>query len=146
MKSQDNHHFERYYFFFYGTLRRGYPNFKKYASDALTIQEARTLGELYYLPEQGYPALLSGSTGYVYGEAMTFPDPQKALKRFDKLEEYWENNPAKSYYLRILKDVEILGTTKSIEAWCYVFPESRRGELERTGIKIPDGHWNPILV
>lgn len=130
------------YFFFYGTLRQGCSNFKKYVSDALTIQEARTPGELYHLP-QGYPALLPSPTGYVYGEVMTFPDVPKTLKRLDELEEYLETDPERSYYLRVLKEVEILVTGERLKAWCYVFPESRREELEREGIKIVSGYWDP---
>jgi len=130
------------YFFFYGTLRWGQRNFRKYASDALTIQEARTLGELYRLPP-GYPALLPSSKGYVYGEVMTFPDTQKVLKRFDELEEYREEDPEGSLYLRVLKDVEILATGEQLKAWCYIFPKSRRWELEKRGVKIASGYWNP---
>ncbi len=133
---------ESHYFFFYGTLCRRGPNFKKYAYDALTIQEARTLGELYRLP-QGYPVLLSGPTGYVYGEVMTFPDTWKVLERLDELEEYNEKDPEGSYYLRVLKDVEILATGEHLQAWCYLFPENRRKELEKIAVRLPTGYWEP---
>jgi gamma-glutamylcyclotransferase (GGCT)/AIG2-like uncharacterized protein YtfP len=144
MERQELYPLESHYFFFYGSLRRGGPNFKRYAYDALTIWEAKTLGELYHLP-QGYPALLPSSTGYVYGEVMTFPDPRKTLERLDELEGYNEKDPEGSYYLRILKDVEILATGERLKAWCYVFPESRRKELEKTAIRLPTGYWDPTL-
>ena len=103
--------------FFYGTLKRGQSNHDRFCRDAVRIEPATTLGQLYELPF-GFPGLrvdaasvravgtrdyladsekqsesappLSSGPGWdlVHGELFTFEDPEKRLIAFDALEGY----------------------------------------------------------
>jgi gamma-glutamylcyclotransferase (GGCT)/AIG2-like uncharacterized protein YtfP len=132
------------YFFVYGTLRRGFANFRRLASDALSIEPAETTGLLYHLP-QGYPAMLDAAEGKVLGEVMTFPQPEATLDKFDKLEGY-KPGSQHSHYLRIIKQARIIPTGRRVRAWGYIYPPERLAWGKRGGIHIPHGDWARFVM
>ena len=78
--------------FVYGTLMKGFWNYKWFLDDRISrIIPGKTYGLLYHLPE-GYPALLSGNE-IIEGEVME-PVDEELLKSLDRLEGYdkWSNN------------------------------------------------------
>ncbi len=121
---------------------------------------ATARGRLYHLPS-GYPALvipkediravgtvdpihdaleqqrLNLSKVYrpdgtlVYGELMTFDDPEVRLPALDHLEGFDPASP--SPYQRVLIPTETMGGA-AVLAWAYVIEES-------SGTYLPDGRW-----
>jgi len=74
--------------FVYGTLMKGFYNYKRYLEGRISrIIPGRTHGLLYHLPE-GYPALLEGNES-IEGEIME-PVDENLLKTLDRLEGYAE--------------------------------------------------------
>jgi len=128
--------------FTYGTLLSGQRNHDRFCGDALTIEPAVTTGRLYHLP-YGFPAMFDAPDGQVFGEVMMFPDIKETLRAIDYLEGY--NPGGRSHYLRIKKPVTTLSTGRTEISWCYVYPEDRLEEIERTGEIIPDGCWRAYV-
>ena len=122
--------------FVYGTLMRGQANHARFCGDALTIEPAVTTGILYDLP-MGFPAMIEAADGQVFGEAMTFPDLQAALRRLDRLEGYRPDQPSLSMYLRSQAKIE-LSVAKAVGyAYCYVW----RGPLPQGSRAVKSGRW-----
>jgi gamma-glutamylcyclotransferase (GGCT)/AIG2-like uncharacterized protein YtfP len=147
--------------FFYGTLKRGHANHHRYCRGALRVEEATLRGELYDLPF-GFPALVvpqedvyaTGSadpihdaseqqrlndTGAhrsdgprVYGELLTFDDPETRLPALDRLEGFYPDG-GPSLYRRVLVPVE---TTERahVAAWVYAIEKP-------SGVYLPGGRW-----
>jgi gamma-glutamylcyclotransferase (GGCT)/AIG2-like uncharacterized protein YtfP len=147
--------------FFYGTLKRGQSNHDRFCQGALRVEPATTLGHLYELPfgfpglrvygrdvraigttdypadaekqREATPAPLASAPAWdlVYGELLTFEDPERRLRAFDALEGYapGESSP----YQRVLIPVHASGET--LLAWAY--------ELKRPsgGTYLLDGRW-----
>jgi len=148
--------------FFYGTLKRGERNHKRYCGGALGIERAAVRGDLYDLPVLGYPALVVpedsiyafGTADYAgdaedqrrlgrepvkppegtrtFGEVFAFDDPESRLPAIDRLEGFVPAD-ASSQYRRALLPVE---TSEGLEtaAWAYVVRES-------SGVYVPEGIW-----
>ena len=68
--------------------------------------------------------------GAVYGELLTFDDPEERLPALDSLEGFMPGAP--SLYQRVLVPVELPET--KLLAWTYVIPSA-------TGAHLPDGRW-----
>ena len=132
------------YFFVYGTLRRGFANFQRLASDVSSIEPAKTSGLLYHLP-QGYPAMFDVAEGKVLGEVMTFPNPEVTLAKFDRLEGYSPTSQY-SHYLRIIKQVRIISSNRLVRAWCYIYPQERLSWVKHHGIYITHGDWSRFIA
>jgi gamma-glutamylcyclotransferase (GGCT)/AIG2-like uncharacterized protein YtfP len=124
------------------------------------VEEAMVRGRLYHLPS-GYPALVvprvdirafgtedpihdaleqqqfNRSEVYrpdgtlVYGELMSFDDPEERLPALDRLEGFDPSRP--SLYRRVLIPTETLGCA-GVLAWAYVIEES-------SGTYLPGGLW-----
>lgn len=149
--------------FVYGTLKRGERN-HGYCSGALRVDKGAVLGELYDLPQFGYPELivpeesvrtvgtddyagdadlqerlsrgnLSVSEGsLVYGEIFLFDDPGSHLPAIDRLEGF-DPADASSRYRRVLLPVEP-EEGRTLLAWAYAVNEP-------WGRRLPDGRWPP---
>jgi gamma-glutamylcyclotransferase (GGCT)/AIG2-like uncharacterized protein YtfP len=124
--------------FVYGTLVVGGSLHEKWCGDRLTVEAASTTGLLYDLP-YGFPALVEGGAGPVYGQAMTFPDLQATLDRLDLLEGYSPGNPQGSFYIRRVRPVTLLDSKRRVRAHCYVW----RGRLPDGARHLPYGVWVP---
>ena len=125
----------------------------------LKIEEATVRGRLYDLPF-GFPGLVVaqesvyaiGTTDYladaraqhrptvsedapppgaaVYGELLTFDDPEERLPALDGLEGF--SPGATCLYQRVLVPVEV--PESRLLAWAYAIPSA-------TGAHLPDGRW-----
>lgn len=132
----------------YGTLKYGYWNYERYCKGAHSIENVTIRGKLYALPS-GIPVLqvpddsvLAHGThdpmadlntqerfepdnytqpdgDLVYGELMTFDDPEKRLPLIDRLEGFYPGG--RSLYRRVL--IYVYSGTEAIPAWCYVGDE-----------------------
>lgn len=144
--------------FVYGTLKRGHDNHERYCSGVRRIQPATTRGSLYDLPF-GFPGLTvapgcvlargtddyaadarrqreaeppfpSGPGPTVFGELLSFDDPDERLPALDALEGYRPGEP--SLYGRVLIPVRCAG--RQLSAWAYA--------LQRpAGTLLAGGHW-----
>ena len=150
--------------FFYGTLKRGERNHKRYCGGALRVEEAAVRGDLYDIPRFGYPALVVpeesiyafGTLDYArdaeeqrrlgrepvrppegtraFGEIFAFDDPGSRLPAIDRLEGF-DPADASSQYRRALLPVETREGFVTL-AWAYVVKES-------SGVYVPEGIWPP---
>jgi gamma-glutamylcyclotransferase (GGCT)/AIG2-like uncharacterized protein YtfP len=146
--------------FFYGTLKRGHTNHNLFCKGYSRVEVATARGRLYHL-QSGYPALVipkedihAGGTAdpihdaleqqrlnlsrvyrpdgtLVYGELMTFDDPEARLPALDRLEGFDPTHP--SLYRRVLIPTETMGGA-GVLAWAYVIEES-------LGTYLPRGSW-----
>jgi len=105
--------------FVYVTLKRGCWNHERFCRGVLDVQEAVVRGRLYEMPS-GIPVLpesaTAGDCGPVYGELLTFDDPETRLPAIDRLEGFHPGGP--SLYRRVLVPVCIRQEVV-VGAWAY---------------------------
>jgi gamma-glutamylcyclotransferase (GGCT)/AIG2-like uncharacterized protein YtfP len=148
--------------FVYGTLKRGQSNHERFCRGFISAQEATIRGRLYELPYgfpalvvPGANVQAIGTTDYladvelqnraqarlqenligwytVYGELISFDDPEERLPALDRLESFHPGE--ESLYKRVLIPVTLPRTVES--AWTYVV-ESVSGRY------LPGGCWPP---
>jgi gamma-glutamylcyclotransferase (GGCT)/AIG2-like uncharacterized protein YtfP len=128
--------------FVYGTLKPGEANFDRYcASRIIAIEPAYINGDLYELPQEGYPAISNGD-GKVYGFILAFDDPNM-LTELDELEEYYPHQPlAENIYSRQLVAAYTSEDNDSIPAWVYLMTIDRIQQFG--GIHLPNGWWQSV--
>jgi gamma-glutamylcyclotransferase (GGCT)/AIG2-like uncharacterized protein YtfP len=148
--------------FVYGTLKRGQRNHERFCREALAVREATVRGRLYNLPYGFPALVVpkvdvqaTGTTDYlfdararsqaqtgpqevfpdwdmVYGELLTFDDPEKRLPDLDALEGF---HPGKSgFYRRVLVPTTLAATGTVIFAWTYAIESA-------SGVYLPGGRW-----
>ena len=113
-----------YPIFVYGTLKRGYGNYRLIQGFTTKELPATTEGELYDVG--GIPGLVEGDNT-VKGELMYIDSDyyQPALRVLDRLEGYDENNKSNSLYIRKL--TKVLANHQRIDAYAYFW----NGSLEQ---------------
>ena len=93
--------------FAYGLLKSGHHFFEEKIQPSLVSSlEATAVGDIYYLPNHGFPAMTEGK-GTVHGELLEIKD-DALLAEIDAYEDYFPNDTESSLYIR--KAVEV--TTK----------------------------------
>ena len=148
--------------FVYGTLKRGQRNYGRFCQGALAVREATVRGRLYDLPfgfpvlvvpkedvlamgtgeylsdakaishTQARPHGLSPDWDAVYGELLTFDDPEKRLPDLDALEGF---HPGKSsFYSRVLVPAAPTEADTTVLAWTYTVDST-------SGTYLPEGRW-----
>ena len=148
--------------FVYGTLKRGQRNHEPFCRRALAVREATVRGRLYDLPcgypalvVPKEDVLATGTGEYlsdakasshmqsgpqeelpdwdtVYGELVTFDDPEKRLPDFDVLEGF---RPGESgFYSRVLVPTTLADAGTIVLAWIYAVDST-------SGVYLPQGHW-----
>lgn len=125
--------------FVYGTLMKGFWNYKRYLEGRISrITPGRTHGLLYHLPE-GYPALLEGNS-IVEGEIME-PVDENLLKSLDRLEGYskWSNN---NLYIREVRNI-LTEDGEEVSCWIYIYTAERYAK--KNGIPVPSGNWKEFM-
>lgn len=69
----------------------------------------------------------------VYGELLTFDDPEERLPALDGLEGFRPGE--KSFYKRVLIPVALTETGTSVPAWTYTIESA-------SSVYLPDGRWS----
>lgn len=125
--------------FVYGTLMKGFWNYKRYLKGRVSrITPGKTYGLLYHLPE-GYPALLAGNE-IIEGEVME-PVDEKLLKSLDRLEGY---DKRRSNNLYVREKRRIL-TEDGGEKVCWIYIYVNEKYAKEKGILVPDGNWKKFM-
>jgi gamma-glutamylcyclotransferase (GGCT)/AIG2-like uncharacterized protein YtfP len=123
--------------FAYGLLKSGHAFFEEQLKPHIvSTTEAAVQGEIYYLPNHGFPAMMEGS-GTVYGELLVFKD-DSILAEIDAYEDYFPADPERSAYIR--KEIEV--TTKDgkkEKAFAYLM--TREKIIRAGGWKIESGRY-----
>lgn len=130
--------------FVYGTLMKGYRNYKKYFEKAnvIDIRKVYTKGVLYHLNKKDCPALVEGD-GKVWGQLIEFNDDEDItfLKELDDMEKYFENSDEIMYER---KEVNVFTESGDREkAYAYIFINTKnmdRYEPEH----IVAGDWHEV--
>ena len=148
--------------FVYGTLKRGQRNHERFCRGALAMREATVRGRLYAPPfgfpalvvpkedvqttgtgdylfdakarsqAQTRPQEVSPDWDMVYGELLTFDDPEKRLQDLDALEGF---RPGESgLYRRVLVPATLAEAGTTVLAWTYVVDST-------SGTYLPEGRW-----
>ncbi|WP_158212329.1 gamma-glutamylcyclotransferase family protein [Natranaerobius trueperi] len=119
--------------FVYGTLKKGYGNYRLIKDFTTHELPATTKGELYDLG--AFPGLIEGSDT-IKGQLMYIDSDhyQSALSVLDTMEGYDENNINNSLYIRKL--VTVHADNQTIEAYAYFW----NGSVEQAK-KIEEGEY-----
>jgi len=148
--------------FVYGTLKRGQRNHERFCRGALAAREATVRGRLYDLPygfptlvvpkgdvqATGTGEYLSDARtrnhahiapqevpphwDAVYGDLLTFDDPEKRLPDLDALEGF---RPCESgFYSRVLVPATLAEAGTTVLAWTYTVDST-------SGAYLPEGRW-----
>jgi gamma-glutamylcyclotransferase (GGCT)/AIG2-like uncharacterized protein YtfP len=110
--------------FVYGTLMRGMPQGALLAH--LPREDAWMHGRLYRMPA-GYPAIVPGGGGRVYGELVRDVD-ERLMAVLDRYE-----GVAEGLYVREERDVLVGLLRRPAFVWIGVDPVRRGGRLLKTG-------------
>jgi gamma-glutamylcyclotransferase (GGCT)/AIG2-like uncharacterized protein YtfP len=94
--------------------------------------QARFAGDLASIFESAPESATAGDCGPVYGELLTFDDPETRLPAIDRLEGFHPGGP--SLYRRVLVPVCIPGQISP--AWVYVGTSKHRARRS-----LPNGTW-----
>ncbi|GAB6908734.1 AIG2 family protein [Desulfosarcina cetonica] len=95
--------------------------------------QARLSEQLASYPEPALQSATAGDWGRVYGELLTFDDPETRLPAIDRLEGFHPGGP--SLYRRVLVPVCITGMAQP--AWLYTGDSCLQPDLRL----IPSGTW-----
>jgi len=126
--------------FVYGTLMKGFCNYKRYLEGRVSrITSGRTHGLLYHLPE-GYPALLEGNET-IEGEIME-PVDEDLLKTLDRLEGYSESD-SNNLYVREVRNI-LTDSGKEMPCWIYIYADEKYAK--ENGILVPNGNWRKFMA
>src|SRR6201996_9714962 len=120
------------YVFVYGTLKKGGSRHKLVATSGLKfVGNGKTLGHLYCLPGQDYPAgIIAPASHYVHGELYKIRDnyTHEWLNDIDL-----EEGVDEGLYARVLREIEAEG--KTVKAWVYTYLQPVDPDLEiHTGV------------
>ena len=148
--------------FVYGTLKRVQRNHERFCRGALATREATVRGRLYDLPygypalvvpkedvqatgtgkylsdaktrSHAYtaPQELSRNWDAVYGELLTFDDPEKRLPDLDALEDFHPGDGG--FYVRVLVPTTLAESGTTVLAWTYAVDFT-------SGTYLPEGRW-----
>lgn len=131
--------------FVYGSLRTGFFNYNKYLLGKVSdTQIGKVKGNLYHMPNKGYPALLNGNDD-VIGEVMTLKDFQSVMIPMDKMENYYGVNDSRNEYNRVIMDVEL---SNGVIESCYVYYYAMNDKeiFEENSIHIENGDWKSYML
>lgn len=123
--------------FAYGLLKSGHHFFEEKLKPALVSTiEAAASGEIYYLPNHGFPAMTGGKEP-VYGELLELKD-DALLAETDAYEECFPDDPESSLYTR--KEIEVL-TKEGKKEKCFAYVMTREKIVRAGGWRIESGRF-----
>lgn len=112
-----------------------------YGFPALVVPEAdiSATGTTDYLADaevqaraQAGPRVRSSDRGVVYGDLLSFDDPEERLPAFDGLEGFHPGE--ESFYVRVLIPATLAETGMTVLTWSYVVESA-------AGRHLPGGRW-----
>ena len=129
------------FLFVYGRFREFYSKEDIRDVKSLISSPAHTSGVLY---EYGDDAVVIDDimeNRVVHGNLIVASDMKMLLRHTDSFMEFNEESYETSKYIRVIKEVHVDGNSEPIKAWCYIFPSSRKYELDTKGKVIEEGDW-----
>ncbi|NJK28417.1 MAG: gamma-glutamylcyclotransferase [Coleofasciculaceae cyanobacterium SM2_3_26] len=127
--------------FVYGTLKPGKPNYCRYCEGKIIgLREATARGQLFYLPQLGYPAMMRGE-GSVRGVVLHFEDAA-ILRVLDELEDFKPDRPPEENEYNRTK-VEVFDLTKRPLGWVWTYTMFPEKIHELGGVPLVSGEWEP---
>ena len=130
---------ENIFLFVYGRLREFYSKEKLEDVKSMITSKAETKGLLF--DYNGDAVMIEDVDHTVYGNLIVASDMNLLLRHTDNFMGFNEENYEESNYVRVIREIFVEGTTESIKAWCYIYPTSRRYDLETKGKVIDSGDW-----
>lgn len=130
--------------FVYGTLMKGFVNYKKYLQgNVISVERAKTKGKLYHMENKGYPALNKGDDD-VYGEVITLKSDSIIMENIDKLEQCHEKYKNENEYNKEVMKIKVGERSYELNTYMYNFenPNSKNNEF----IHIPSGDWKKYML
>lgn len=127
------------FLFVYGKLREFYADEETFEIESLITLPAKTTGLLYEYDDNA--VLVEDTNQYVYGNLVSATDIDVLLRHTDAFMEFDEEDYENSKYVRGIKEVEVEILGEKLKVWCYVFPNTRRHELNQNGKLIESGDW-----
>jgi gamma-glutamylcyclotransferase (GGCT)/AIG2-like uncharacterized protein YtfP len=125
--------------FVYGTLMSGLS-----AHAFLLDSEFVAYGILYGAKllhlDEGYPGVVEGE-GRVFGEV--YRVDSFTLAAIDFFEEFYENFPERSFYLRVKKPVRLIPFNDFVDVWVYLLNPVVLEKLSFT--EVPFGNWKEFV-
>ncbi|MDO7787791.1 gamma-glutamylcyclotransferase family protein [Desulforamulus aquiferis] len=129
--------------FVYGTLLPGLENYQRFVENYKpVVYVAKAKGVMYYLPEDGYPVVLSGE-GEIKGVMFDTREMPVILPQIDEIQKY-TGVESQSHLIREIKDV-VLESGETVKAHMYLWPPSKAQWLRENAQVIPDGDWAKFL-
>ncbi|NEP16344.1 MAG: gamma-glutamylcyclotransferase [Leptolyngbya sp. SIO4C1] len=125
--------------FVYGTLKPGGYYHQQYCAPYLTEAiPALVKGQLYHLPQAGYPGMTLGDD-WVQGYLLRFVERQ-VLAGLDALEDYQPGRPAAmNEYVR--SQIQVFDSQQQPLAWAWAYFMSAERVRQHQGRYLADGHW-----
>lgn len=97
---------ETMYIFVYGTLMKGFRNYKKYLEGKVfSSRTGYVKGMLYHLENKDYPGFVPDGDGRVYGEILEIPKDYTLMDDLDMLEGCKEKDCVNQEYCK--KDLKV---------------------------------------
>lgn len=127
------------FLFVYGRLREHYASEDDKDVNSLITIPVKTSGKLY--DYYGDAVMIEDKEGIVYGNLILATDMKILLRHTDSYMEFNDKDYENSRFIRSIKDIELTTLGEKIKAWCYLFPSTRKRELEKNGTLIPTGEW-----
>lgn len=130
--------------FVYGSLLENFYNYNKYLVGKVEEKSyGRTMGKLYHLKNEGYPAMIRGKD-FIYGEIFEVYDWDITVARLDELEGYYGEGNPHNLYNKTLIEVEVLpGKSKEL---VYAYLYNCKDELKLAKeIYLPEGNWRKFM-
>ncbi|MEO2068661.1 MAG: gamma-glutamylcyclotransferase family protein [Desulfurobacteriaceae bacterium] len=125
--------------FVYGTLMSGF-SAHTFLFDSEFVAHGILYGAKLLHLEEGYPGVIEGE-GRVFGEVYRV-DPL-TLKAIDLFEEFYENFPENSLYIRVKKPVMLIQFNDFVDAWVYLLNKDLLDRLSFT--EVPFGNWKEFI-
>ncbi|SMP04292.1 Uncharacterized conserved protein YtfP, gamma-glutamylcyclotransferase (GGCT)/AIG2-like family [Desulfurobacterium pacificum] len=125
--------------FVYGTLMSGF-SAHTFLMDSEFVSHGVLYGARLLHLEDGFPAAVEGE-GEVFGEV--YRVDSLTLAAIDAFEEFWEDFPERSFYLRKKKFVRLIPMNDFVEAWVYILNPKFLSIVSYT--EVPFGNWKEFI-